>query len=268
MTFSVVVFDREAREWGVGVASRYLSVGSVVPWARAGIGALATQSYANYSYGPDGLELLKTHSAKETVDILTSTDPEREKRQLGIVDSNGEAFAFTGSQCHEYAGHLIGDGFCVQGNILTGENVIKAMASEMEKSGRIEDRITHALLSAEKNGGDRRGRQSAAILVVSESRSFEKGSRIVYDLRVEDHKDPVGELNRLVGLWKATNLDRETVEIDTESENITRRLRNLGYDSLERWAFDGSLENSVSAGKIGAVAYRILMGETNPELKH
>ncbi|MEM0155599.1 MAG: DUF1028 domain-containing protein [Thermoplasmataceae archaeon] len=266
MTFSVVVYDRDAKEWGVGVASRYLSVGSVVPWALAGIGAIATQSYANYSYGPNGLELLKTHSAKETLEILTSADPEREKRQLGIVDSKGEAQAFTGSQCHEYAGHFVGDGFSVQGNILAGERVINAMAGEMEKKGRIEDRIIRALFSAEKNGGDRRGKQSAAMLVVSESRSFEKGSRIVYDLRVEDHRNPVEEINRLVGLWKATNLDRESIEIITVKDSITHRLRHLGYDSLEKWAYDNSLENSVSAGKIGVVAYRILMGETNPEL--
>lgn len=267
MTFSVVVYDREAKEWGVGVASRYLSVGSIVPWAKAGVGALATQSYANYSYGPNGLELLKSHTAKEVVNLLTRSDHEREKRQLGVVDSKGKAFAFTGNQCHEYAGHIVGDGFSVQGNILAGEQVLNGMASEMERGGKIEDRIIRALFAAERGGGDRRGKQSSAVLVVSETRRFEEGSNVVYDLRVEDHKDPITEINRLLGVWKATSIDKESLDIRTVKESISRRLKELGYDSLEQWAFDNSLENSVNAEKVGNIAYRILMGEENPELK-
>jgi uncharacterized Ntn-hydrolase superfamily protein len=264
MTFSVVAYDKEKREWGVGVASRYLSVGSVVPWAKAGVGAIATQSYANYSYGPKGLELLQGHSAMEVAEILTGEDALRDKRQLGVVDSKGNSFAFTGSECHEFAGHFCGNGFSVQGNILAGKGVIDAMVSEMNRPGMIEDRIIRALFAADGQGGDRRGRQSSALLVVSESRSFEEGSDVVYDIRVEDHRDPLGELNRIIGLWKATSLDRNTVDIAEKAESIKKRLAFLGYAKLEDWAYANSLENSVDSGKMGRVAFSILMGETNP----
>ena len=264
MTFSVVAYDKEKGEWGVGVASRCLSVGSVVPWAKAGVGAIATQSYANYSYGPRGLDLLQKHTAKEVVGILTGEDPLKEKRQLGVVDSKGNSFAFTGSECHEFAGHFIGNGFSVQGNILAGKDVIDAMVSEMNRPGMIEDRIIRALFAADKHGGDSRGRQSSALLVVSESRSFEEGTDVVYDIRVEDHRDPLGELNRIVGLWKATNLDKSTIDTVANANSINKRLATLGYAKLEDWAYSNSLENSVNPGKIGQVAFRILMGETNP----
>ena len=264
MTFSVVAYDRKKREWGVGVASRYLSVGSVVPWAKAGVGAIATQSYANYSYGPKGLDLLQKHDAREVVDILTGEDTLREKRQIGVVDSKGDSFAFTGSECHEFAGHFHGNGFSVQGNILAGRDVIDAMVSEMNMPGMIEDRIIRALFAADKKGGDSRGRQSSALLVVSESRSFEDGSDVVYDIRVEDHRDPLGELNRIIGLWKATSLDRDTVDISENADSIKKRLSTLGYAKLEDWAYANSLENSVDSGKMGHMAFRILMGETNP----
>ncbi|MHB1708494.1 MAG: DUF1028 domain-containing protein [Thermoplasmataceae archaeon] len=264
MTFSVVAYDKERREWGVGVASRYLSVGSVVPWAKAGVGAIATQSYANYSYGPKGLELLQEHGAKEVVDILTGEDTLKEKRQVGVVDSRGNSFSFTGSECHEFAGHFYGNGFSVQGNILAGKEVIDAMVSEMNRPGMLEDRIIRALFAADRHGGDSRGRQSSALLVVSESRHFEEGSDVVYDIRVEDHRDPLGELNRIIGLWKATSLDRSTIDIDGNADSINKRLSALGYAKLEDWAYANSLENSVDAGKIGQIAFRILMGETNP----
>lgn len=266
MTFSVVAFDPEERKWGVGVASRFLSVGSVVPWAVAGVGCIATQSYANYSYGPRGLDLLRGKSASEVVKELTESDPLREKRQLAVVDSRGGVAAFTGKSCHDYAGHITGKHFSVQGNILAGEAVLTSMASAMEENAPLEDRIMKALFGAESMGGDRRGKQSAALLVVCESRGFEEGSDRYIDLRVEDARTPLNDLNRLVGLWKATFLDNDAVDVSIHEKEIANRLRHIGYRSLEEWLRDNSLENSFNEGKLGLVAMRILMGNENPEL--
>ncbi len=266
MTFSVVAFDPDERKWGVGVASRFLSVGSVVPWASAGVGCIATQSYANYSYGPRGLQLLREMDAPDVVRALTDSDPDRERRQLAVVDSRGGVAAFTGKGCHDYAGHITGRHFSVQGNILAGEEVLNAMAAAMEGSGPLEDRIMKALFGAESMGGDRRGKQSAALLVVSETVGFEEGSDRYIDLRVEDSRNPVHELNRLAGLWKATFLDRSSVDVSIHEKEISMRLRHVGYSSLEEWLRDNSLEHSLNDGKLGLVAMRILMGNENPEL--
>ena len=266
MTFSVVAFDPEERKWGVGVASRFLSVGSVVPWASAGVGCIATQSYANYSYGPRGLELLRKMSAPDVVKELTGSDPDREKRQLAVVDSRGGVAAFTGKDCHDYAGHITGKYFSVQGNILAGESVLNAMVAAMEGNGPLEDRIMRALFGAESMGGDKRGKQSAALLVVSETMVFEEGSDRFMDIRVEDARNPIHELNRLAGLWKATFLDRSSVDVSIHEKEISRRLRHVGYESLEEWLRANSLEHSLNNGKLGLVAMRILMGNENPEL--
>ncbi|MEM0157833.1 MAG: DUF1028 domain-containing protein [Thermoplasmataceae archaeon] len=266
MTFSVVSYDPEERKWGVGVSSRYLSVGSIVPWAKAGVGCIATQSYANYTYGPEGLELLRKRSAEDAGKALTDADNGREKRQLGIVDAGGNAWAFTGKECHEYAGHIVGKNFSVQGNILAGPEVLESMAEEMEKPGKLEDRIMKSLFAAESRGGDRRGKQSAAILVVSEVSGFTDGTDRYIDLRVEDSRNPLRELNRLMGLWKATFLDRNTVDLSIHQQEIDSRIRHLGYIKLQDWLRDNGLENSVENGKIGLAAMRILMGNDNPEL--
>ncbi len=266
MTFSVVSYDPEERKWSVGVASRYLSVGSIVPWAVAGVGCIATQSYANYTYGPEGLELLRKNNAPEVGKMLTEADKGREKRQLGIVDAKGNAWAYTGKECHEYAGHIARKNFSVQGNILAGPEVLESMAEEMEKPGKLEDRIMKSLFAAESKGGDRRGRQSAAILVVSEVSGFTEGTDRYIDLRVEDSRNPLRELNRLLGLWKATFLDRNAVDLSIHQQEIESRIRHLGYRNLHDWLRDNSLENSVENGKIGLVAMRILMGNENPEL--
>lgn len=266
MTFSVVAYSPNEGKWGVGVSSRFLSVGSVVPWAIAGVGCIATQSYANYSYGPRGLDLLRTKSAEETLRILTSSDSDAERRQVAAVDSHGNAAAFTGSKCLEYAGHIVGNWYSVQGNILAGSEVLEAMAREMDSAGKLEDRIVRSLFAAQSEGGDRRGRQSAAILVVSSTESFEEGSDRYMDIRVEDARDPIKEINRISGIWKATFLDRNSEDIQDHRDEINKRLSELGFSRLEDWARDRNLDHSVNGGKIGSVALKILLGEENPEV--
>ena len=165
MTYSVVAMDPEEELVGVAVASRFIAVGAVVPWVRHGAGAIATQSYANYSFGPEGLDLLSDHSAKETLKILLDKDPQREKRQVGIIDRMGKVASFTGKECFNYADSIEGKNFTVQGNILTGRNVLESMASEMETDQPFIERMIRALKAGESAGGDSRGKQAAAILI-------------------------------------------------------------------------------------------------------
>jgi uncharacterized Ntn-hydrolase superfamily protein len=206
-TFSIVAFDPATGDLGIAVASKVLGVGSVVPWAKANVGAIATQSAANTSYGPRGLDLLEKGSgAEEVVKTLTEGDTGREHRQLGIVDRNGKPAAFTGPKCLEWAGHHVGDHFTIQGNILTGEEVIKAMAEAYEKARKTErselaDWLTAALKAGETAGGDKRGKQSAALMVVREKAGYGGNDRYI-DLRVEDHTEPVTELERLLEVHK------------------------------------------------------------------
>ncbi len=203
-TYSIVAYDFETGDLGVAVQSRYFSVGSIVPWAEAGVGAIATQSFVNVSYGPKGLELLKEGlTAKEVAERLVSEDEGRDYRQLGIVDAKGNATAYTGPKCLEWAGSKIGKGYSVQGNILAGEEVVNAMAEAYESTeGNLAERLVAALEASENAGGDARGRQSAALLVVrKDSGRGGYGDRLV-DLRVEDHPDPVNELKRLLRLHR------------------------------------------------------------------
>ncbi len=261
MTFSVVAFDPKERKWGVGVASRFLSVGSVVPWAKAGVGCIATQSYANYSYGPDGLGLLREHNSKDTIQMLTSKDADAAKRQVAAVDSSGTPFAFTGSECMDYAGHILGKNYSVQGNILAGPSVLEGMSEEMAKEGRLEDRILKALYSAEKQGGDRRGRQSACILVVSETDHFEEGSDVYMDIRVEDSKEPIPELNRIMEIWMATFFEKEFVSISDHQEEINSVLARTGFDSLEKLAESRKVEFNIKDGKIGKYSLKVITSD-------
>ncbi len=207
-TYSIVAFDPETDDLGVAVQSKFFGVGSVVPWARAKVGAIATQAYANVTYGPRGLELLQNgKSAKETVQLLTDADPEHDFRQLGVIDAQGNAAAFTGEKCNDWAGHFIGTNFSVQGNILAGKEVISAMAAAYEKArltpgSELADWLVAALQAAEGAGGDRRGRQSAALLVVRDKGGFAGQNDRYLDLRVEDHPQPLDELARLLNLHK------------------------------------------------------------------
>ncbi len=258
MTFSVVCYDPAEQKWGVGVASRFLSVGSVVPWAKAGVGCIATQSYANYSYGPDGLELLKSKDSKSTIETLTSNDSGREKRQVAAVDSKGVPFAYTGSECMDYAGHIVGSNYSVQGNILAGPSVLEAMSKEMEKEGKIEFRIMAALEAAQAQGGDKRGRQSASIYISSLKEPFEEGSDVYMDIRVEDSPDPLPELRRIMGVWLATFLEKEFVDLDAHRDDLNKAVAKSGSGSLEEYATRENLEFNIKDGKIGVYTLRHL----------
>lgn len=206
MTFSIVARAESPSgpEWGVAVASRFLAVGSLVPWARADVGAVATQSFANVSFGPRGLEMLaRGAGAAEVCRSLIDGDEERERRQLGLVDASGRAAAFTGSECLEWAGHHVGDGFCCQGNILAGERVIRAMVAAYGSTrGTLAERLLAALRAGDDAGGDSRGKQAASLLVVRHDGGYLSGDDGVVDLRVDDHPEPVGELARLLALHR------------------------------------------------------------------
>ncbi|MGQ9551945.1 MAG: DUF1028 domain-containing protein, partial [Candidatus Bathycorpusculaceae bacterium] len=213
-TFSIVAFDPSKRDLGVAVQSRYFSVGSVVPWAEAGVGAIATQSFVNVSYGPGGLQLLgQGQTVGEVVDTLTKDDEAKEFRQLGIVDSKGNAAAFTGKKCLEWAGSKVGRNYSVQGNILTCEDVINRMADSFETSpGDLANKLVAALEAGEEAGGDARGRQSAALLVVRENCGRGGYGDRYIDLRVENHPDPITELRCLLELHRVYRLIDESEE--------------------------------------------------------
>jgi len=201
-TFSIVAYDPEAGEWGIGVQSKFLAVGAVVPWARAGAGAVATQAFANTSYGPRGLELMaKGLSAQEALDRLTADDPQREHRQVGLVDARGGSATFTGRDCYPWAGGITGKFFAAQGNILVSEATVRAMAETFPATkGPLARRLVTALHAAQEAGGDRRGRQSAAVLVVKDKGGYLGMNDRYLDLRVDDHVEPIKELFRLLDL--------------------------------------------------------------------
>lgn len=204
-TFSVVGADPKTGDVGVAVASKFLAVGSVVPYAKAGVGAVATQAFGNTTYGPRGLELLarKLHP-REVIRRLTANDSGRDQRQVGIVDAQGRSATYTGKQCIAWAGGIAGKNFAVQGNILVGEAVVKAMADAFEKtSGELALKLMAALEAGERAGGDSRGKQSAAILVARKGGGYAGFDDRYIDLRVDDHPNPVVELRRLLTLQLA-----------------------------------------------------------------
>ncbi len=202
MTFSIVAYDPVAREWGVATASKFLAVGAVVPWAQANAGAIATQSYANTSYGPNGLALLAQGlDAAAVLDRLLAEDAGRDQRQVGVVDRQGRAATFTGTGCHAWAGGLTGDGYAVQGNILVSGKTIEATARGYERAkGELADRLVAALAAGQRAGGDRRGRQSAAVLVVRERGGYAGFNDRYLDLRVDDDAQPIARLKELLEL--------------------------------------------------------------------
>ncbi len=201
-TFSIVACDPDEHAWGVAVASKFPAVGAVVPWARAGAGAVATQSFANTSFGPRGLDLMASGlSAEEVLAKLLEDDEDREQRQVGLVDAQGQAATFTGSECFDWAGGLTGPGYAIQGNILAGELVIVAMQKAfVETKGLLPARLHAALLAGDRAGGDRRGRQSAAIYVVKPKGGYGGYTDRWIDYRVDDHEDPVPRLGELLEL--------------------------------------------------------------------
>ena len=203
-TFSIVGFDPETKEWGIAVQSKFLAVGSVVPWAQANVGAIATQSYANTRFGPEGLKLLaEGKSAQEVMDILIAGDEERHLRQVGIVDREGKAAAFTGDGCHAWAGGITGPYYAAQGNILVSEETVQAMAQTFEGTqGDLSHRLLEALDAGQSAGGDSRGQQSAALFVVQDQAGYRGYNDVKVDLRVDDHPQPITELKRLFELHK------------------------------------------------------------------
>ncbi|MEM7393274.1 MAG: DUF1028 domain-containing protein [Verrucomicrobiota bacterium] len=203
-TFSIVAYDATNRQWGIAVQSKLVSVGAYVPWAEAGAGAIASQARANVGWGPEGLKLLAAGgSAEDTLRNLLEADPLREHRQIGIVDAKGRAAAHTGKKCFPWAGHQVGKNFCVQGNILESEKVIEAMAEAWTTSaGDFGQRLIAALAAGQDAGGDRRGRQAAALLIVKDKAGYDGGNDRYRDIRVDDHPTPIKELLRVYQLHR------------------------------------------------------------------
>ena len=203
-TFSIVALDTGADELGVAVQSKFLAVGSAVPWVRGGVGAIATQAWANTTYGPRGLDLLEAgHDPSAVVTMLTESDAEREQRQIGVVDAAGRSASFTGKACMEWAGGIAGGGFAIQGNILAGPAVVQQMAQTFERtSGCLADRLIASLRAGQAAGGDRRGKQSAALCVAKPAGGYGGFNDRYIDLRVDDHPEPIEELARVLELHK------------------------------------------------------------------
>ncbi len=231
--------------------SKFLAVGSVVPWAEPHVGAVATQSYANPRYGPDGLALLRQGlPATEVVRRLTEADDDRESRQLGVVDGEGRAASFTGEECHDWAGGRTGAGYATQGNILVSGDTVDALADTFESgTGPLSERLLDCLTAAQAAGGDRRGQQSASLLVVERDAGYAGLSDLVVDLRVDDHERPIEELRRLHGIHQALfgkTPRTEWLELDGElRDEVTARLQRLGYERLADWAGVENLEERV-----------------------
>ncbi len=231
--------------------SKFLAVGCIVPWAEPFVGAVATQAWANPRYGLDGLSLLRDgHGAEEVVSRLTAGDEGRAQRQLGIVDRHGQAASYTGSECSTWAGHRTGDGYAAQGNILVSGETVDALAATFEgASGSLAERLLDCLDAAQAAGGDSRGQQSAALIVVGPEQGYAGLSDVVVDLRVDDDERPLEELRRLFGLHQdlfgVTPRERWIVVDDELRAEISERLALLGFDRLEDWAGVTNLEERV-----------------------
>lgn len=233
MTFSIVAADLEAGDWGVAVASKFPAVGVVVPWARAGVGAVATQSYANTSFGWRGLDLMAGgRSGPEALERLLADDEERDQRQVGLVDADGRMATFTGSGCMAWAGGRTGEGYACQGNILVGQEVVDGMAGTFEEAeGDLVDRLIAAVVAGDRAGGDRRGRQSAALVVARAEGGYGGYTDRYVDLRVDDHLEATTELVRLFEIWDREMLIRNDPLLQADRElvaDLQRRLSALG----------------------------------------
>jgi uncharacterized Ntn-hydrolase superfamily protein len=270
-TYSIVACDLVAGQWGVATQSKFLAVGSVVPWAEANVGAVATQSYANPSYGPDGLRLLRDGlSAEDTVARLTEADEGRDQRQLGIVDGRGGAATYTGTGCHDWAGGRTGPCFAAQGNILVSVTTVDALAETFEATAGkpLAERLLDCLAAAQAAGGDKRGQQSAALLVVEENAGYAGLTDTLVDLRVDDYPRPIEELRRLYGIHQALfgrTPREEWVEVDDVlTAELRECLTQLGYDeelsaAFARWSGSENLEERVDGvERIDPVVLRAL----------
>ena len=258
-TYSIAACDLERGEWGVGVQSKFLAAGSIVPWAEPGVGAVATQALANPRYGPDGLALLRDGlSADETIAALVEADEGRDDRQVGVVDAQGRAATYTGKACLDWAGGTSGPGYAAQGNILVSEETVAGLVQGFETGpGRpLAERLLEALAAAQLAGGDRRGQQAAGLLVVQKDGGYGGMDDVLVDLRVDDHPEPVAELKRLYGmhqlLFGKTPADEWLPVDEALAEELRARLAALGYadPSLEKsfneWAGTANLEDRVN----------------------
>jgi uncharacterized Ntn-hydrolase superfamily protein len=255
-TYSIAACDLEAGQWGVATQSKFLGVGSVVPWAEPGVGAIATQAYANPRYGPDGLALLREGlSAQEVVDRLTAADEGRNHRQVGVVDGRARGATFTGRECMDWAGGRTGDCYAAQGNILVSAETVDAIAETFESAqGTLAERLLDCLDAAQAAGGDRRGQQSAALVVVERDGGYAGLSHEVVDLRVDEHERPLEELRRIYGMHQAifgkTPVE-EWLDVDEElAAELRDRLARVGYDgelgeAFVRWTGNENLEERV-----------------------
>jgi uncharacterized Ntn-hydrolase superfamily protein len=278
MTFSIVARSADGECWGVAVASKFLGVGAAVPAARAGVGAIATQSYANTSYKPRGLALLEQGaSAEDALRRLLDDDEGREHRQAGVVDGDGRAATFTGTECHAWAGGVTGDGVAIQGNILVGPEVVPAMQAAWHDTGSVghdpgdapQVTLAHRLLAAlragDEAGGDRRGRQSAALLVARQGAGYAGFDDVAVDLRVDDHPDPCPELARLLDLHVLYNVPPDpdrllpfTDDLRAEADDAARRL---GHDDFDAWVGCENFENRAWPDKVDPQVLQILRGQ-------
>jgi uncharacterized Ntn-hydrolase superfamily protein len=256
-TYSIAACDLETGQWGVATQSKFLAVGSVVPWAEPHVGAIATQAYANPRYGPDGLALLREGlSAEEVVARLTEADADRNHRQLGVVDGQGRSATYTGSECMDWAGGKAGPCFAAQGNILVGAETVDALAGTFEASAgkALAERLIDCLAAAQAAGGDRRGQQSAALLVVEKDGGYASLTDVLVDLRADDHPDPITELRRLYHLhdllFGKTPRDSWLEVDDALRAELVERLAALGYtgeldQALYNWTATENLEERV-----------------------
>jgi uncharacterized Ntn-hydrolase superfamily protein len=251
-TYSIAACDLDASQWGVAVQSKFLSVGSVVPWAEPEIGAVATQAWANPRYGPGGLALLREGlPAAEVVQQLVAADDGRDQRQLGVVDAHGDAAAWTGPECMDWAGHRTGPCYSAQGNILVGAETVDALAETFEASAQLplDRRLLACLDAAQAAGGDRRGQQSASLLIVQRDGGYAGLSDLVLDLRVEDHARPLEELRRIHTihhrLFGSTPREEWLPLAGPLGDEVREQLAKLGYDALDAWAGVENLEERV-----------------------
>ncbi|MFZ5817085.1 MAG: DUF1028 domain-containing protein [Bacillota bacterium] len=255
-TFSIVARDPKTGELGVGVQSKFLAVGAAVPWAKAEVGAIATQAWANVSFGPQGLALLEEGlTAQEALDRLLAADEGREHRQVGIVDREGRAAAYTGAQCMPWAGHHVGDGYTCQGNILVSEETVTAMARAYEATAdlpHLADRLMAALAAGQEAGGDSRGKQSAALYVVRTGGGYGGFNDRLVDLRVDDHAEPIAELQRLLDLHRQiwlgpTPPERYLLDSPDKIRLLQSLLREMGL-------FDGAVSGELTYNTRGSLA--------------
>jgi uncharacterized Ntn-hydrolase superfamily protein len=260
-TYSIAACDLDAGQWGVAVESKFLAVGALCPFAEPLVGAVATQSYVNPRYGPDGLALLRQGlSAEEVVQRLTEADEGRDHRQLGVVDARGRAATYTGEGCHDWAGGRTGEGYAAQGNILVSGETVDALAETFEgTAGKpLAERLLECLDAAQAAGGDRRGQQSASVIVVQKDGGYAGLSDTLVDLRVDDHERPLEELRRLYRIHQelfGTTAADDWVEVTPElATELCAKLAALGFtgdlsDALPRWAGNANLEERVDGAE-------------------